>query len=126
LNTYENIIKKLNKTLPLLVKEKRLKHIYSVNSYAINLAKIFKLNTLKVSIASLAHDLFRDLSPDLQLKIAENYNIKVTNEEKKHPILLHGKNAAFYMKRKYNISNDIFNAIYYHTSGSPKLSNVGF
>ncbi|BBE31641.1 metal-dependent phosphohydrolase [Tepiditoga spiralis] len=125
MNTYENIIENLNKILPLLVKEQRLNHIYAVNSYALKLAKIFNLNPLKISIASLAHDLFRDFSFDLQLKIAKKYNIKISNEEKKHPILLHGKNSALYMKKRYNISNDIFNAIYYHTSGSPQLNDLG-
>jgi len=52
--------------------------------------------------------------------------MRITELEKLNPILLHGKVAAEYIKRRFALHDrDILDAIAYHTSGKDHFSDIG-
>ncbi len=66
----------------------------------------------------------RNSFPDeKRLSVCLQNNIPVSEIEYRNPFLLHGKVGAFYAREKFNIqSEDILNAITYHTTGRPRMS----
>ena len=59
------------------------------------------------------------------LDICEMNNLPISEVERRNPYLLHAKAGAVLAKEKYSIENeDILNAIYYHTTGRPGMSQL--
>lgn len=121
-----SVTEELKKYLKITIKsKKRLEHIYNVVNFSKKLAQIHKLPERKVEVASLGHDLFRDVDPGRLIKLAEFYKISLDKFDKNRPILLHGKVSAEFLARKFLIDDDIYQAIYYHTSGYEKMGDIG-
>lgn len=122
----KHVLVELQRISRLLLKDKRLSHAESCVNFAVQLANIHGVNEDRVKIASFAHDIFRDLEPSILIKMASAYKVKVTRLEKLNPILLHGKVAAEYVRRRFYIDDkEILEAIAYHTSGKENLGDVG-
>ena len=122
----QKIIDDLERYLIIMIKsEKRLKHIYNVLEFSNMLAERHNISNEKVKIAALSHDLFREVEAFKLLKIAEVYEIPVTGFERNRPILLHGMISAEFLKRKYKIDGEIYEAVYYHTSGYEFMGKIG-
>lgn len=120
------ILDELHRVSKLLLSDDRLEHIRSCVSFAVQLAKIHGIDENRVTIASFAHDIFRDVGSTVLLKMATAYKIKINELERSNPILLHGKVAAEYLKRRFNLQDvEILEAIAYHTSGKENLGDVG-
>ena len=114
----EEALKEIKTIVNIIVPEYRLPHIRGCAKFAVTLAKIHGLNEEIAEFLGLAHDIFRDLPGDKLIKISKGYNIKPTKEQLLHPILLHGKLAAEFVKFRFNIfDEDLLNALTYHTSG---------
>jgi len=80
----------------------------------------------KIELAALSHDLFRDVPPRKLLKMAWAYGLKISELERTHPVLLHGKVAAEFLKRRFNVEDEeVLNAVAYHTSGHVSFGTVG-
>ncbi|WP_255420121.1 bis(5'-nucleosyl)-tetraphosphatase (symmetrical) YqeK [Petrotoga sp. 9PW.55.5.1] len=105
--------------------KKRLEHIYSVVEFSKTLANIHSLSKEKMTIAALSHDLFRDVKTDKLIKISHIYGITLDQFDKIKPILLHGKIGAEFLRRKYKIDDEIYQAVYYHTSGYEHMKKIG-
>lgn len=125
-----NIIKKeIEEELIKKVKETRYKHVKSVQSFANELIKSHKIRNQNIidniEIAILSHDLFRDLSKELLINLADKYGIIPNEIEQFTPILLHGKIAAEYIRIKYDINQNTYRAIYFHTGGNVNLDIIG-
>lgn len=119
------IIKEINIILKNIVSEYRLKHIMGVVYTAKILANKNNISEKKSEIAALGHDLFRDVKPYKLIRISKAYEIDISYIEERNPILLHGKIAAEFLRRKFKIKKDIYDAIYYHTSGYKYFDTLG-
>jgi len=103
----------------------RLNHVYNVVYFSQRLARIHKVSQERVRIAALGHDLFREVEPSKLITIAKIYSIPITEFEMSAPILLHGMISAEFLKRKYKIDEEIYEAVYYHTSGYEYMGQIG-
>lgn len=122
----KQIISELEQYLKLMINSKeRLNHIYNVVNFSNKLAEIHNISQEKSKIAALGHDLFRDVKPSKLITIGKTYNIPISEIELTTPILLHGMISAEFLKRKYGIDEEIYEAIYYHTSGYEYMGNIG-
>jgi predicted HD superfamily hydrolase involved in NAD metabolism len=102
------------------VSEKRLAHCLRVESIAQKLAPGFGIEANLVTPAALLHDLCREYTEDLLLKLAVNFGIVIDDIERSEPILLHGLVAAALAKQELNIDHpDILEAISLHITGGP-------
>ena len=120
----EQITERINKVL----NPKRLKHTLGVLDYSILLAKKHEEDELPVKIAALYHDAYRNHSRNELFDIAKKNCLTITREEMYNPILLHGRLAAFDLKKKYpslTRLDEIAEAVEFHTSGYDFGSKIG-
>lgn len=103
--------------------EKRKAHTYAVRDLALKLAEKYEIDKEKVETAALFHDMFRGV-PEQSI----NCYVKHLGLDKKYldnPNLAHGKIAALIMERDYGIKDkDVINAVRYHTTGRPAMSDI--
>jgi len=122
------IVKEIMTRIKKTLNPKRLKHTMGVLDYSILLAEKYNEEIFPVKIGALFHDAYRNHKSNELLKIAKKNHLKITPEEKFNPILLHGRLAAYDLKKNYpNLSeiDKIAEAVQYHTSGYLFDSNIG-
>lgn len=114
----------IKSTVKSLQKEKRYKHTIGVANEALNLGKIFLPKKLeKLYLAGLLHDITKDFEKTEQLKLCEKYGIEISINIP--PKLLHAKTGANFAKEKFSIEyvdSEVFDGIFYHTTGRANMS----
>lgn len=122
---YKQVIEYLRKIRPFMVSRQRAAHIERMEEDGKKLSKVHDLNESQIILAVCAHDLFRDTKPGSLLKMANVWDVETTKEERYLPLLLHGKIASEYLKRRFDIEDkEVLNAVSYHTSGMPTDSKI--
>ena len=118
-------IEALREIVKGFVTGKRYIHTLGVEEEACALGKIFLPNKLQsLSIAALLHDITKSLSLEKQLALCEEYGIAVdkTNVCEK---LLHSKTGCEFAKRHIGaeiVDEEIYNGIFYHTTGRERMT----
>lgn len=111
------------KPLSEKLSEKRFKHTMRVAGCAHNLAKDHQSDAKSAVIAALLHDCAKNYDDKKLLKLAKKYDIVPNEAELGNPDLLHAKVGAYEAIHRYHVTKpDVFNAIYYHTTGRPSMS----
>ncbi|WP_414053564.1 bis(5'-nucleosyl)-tetraphosphatase (symmetrical) YqeK [Macrococcus equi] len=108
--------KKAKKLVEEKLPKKRYEHSLRVAETAIKMAQIFEGDEERVEMAGILHDYakYEDLS--VLYQAVTEYKLE-TDLLSYNSEILHGPVAAAYMKDKHNIDEEIYNAIYYHTTG---------
>ena len=110
--------------LKTLQKEKRFKHTLGVAEEALNLGMMFMPQKAeKLYFTGLLHDITKDFSTETHLTLCEKYGLKI--DKNIAPKLLHSKTGASYAKELYGeelIDQEVFNGIYYHTTGRANMT----
>ena len=123
------IYNELKEKLKNNVSEKRYEHVMSVKKFSEDILNKHKIDDKKIingiKISVISHDLFRDISDDKMIKKSLEYGLIPNALEKNTPILLHGKISAEYLKNNYSIDNEVYKAIYFHTSGNVCFKTIG-
>ncbi len=116
---YKRVIEYLRKIRPFMVSRQRAAHIQRMEEDSVELfPKLSEFDAERLLVATCAHDLFRDVEPGKLVKISKIWNLKITKVEAFAPVLLHGKVASEYLKRRIKINDEeILDAVSYHTSG---------
>ncbi len=110
----------LKRSLP----ENRYKHSINVMHEAEKLAVIYNVDKKKAKIAALLHDCGREYSNKEVADVAKKMGIKVSDIEKKQPVLLHCKVGKIVAKEKYKITDkQILSAIESHTTGKANMTD---
>lgn len=102
--------------------EERYWHSVSVAITAVTLADIYGANKDDCLIAGILHDYCKCFSFDEMLKLCDEYKVNLTEEDKKADGCIHGFLAAKICKYKYDINDEVYSAIYYHTCGRPNMT----
>ena len=122
---YVELREKLIKRLEKKQTEKRFTHTLNVEKTAIELAKIYDADPIKVSLAALFHDYAKSYSTEKKERLCEKYSIVLSEIEHENMDLAHSKLGAAIAKAKYNIDDeDVINAILFHTTGRPHMSLI--
>ncbi|MCT4596578.1 MAG: nicotinate-nucleotide adenylyltransferase [Vallitalea sp.] len=122
-NEYNNEL--IKKELKKHIDTKRYNHTLGVEKTAVALAKIHDIDISKANVAALLHDCAKNISNNKKIDLCKKYNIELKIEEKKNPDLVHAKVGSVIAKHIYNINDsDIINAIAYHTTGRPNMSEL--
>lgn len=117
----------LKQEIRLYIKGKqRLEHIYGVYNRAVFLTSFFKQEISDFSsflkdviCAALLHDVTKEMSPDIQKSLCKQYRIDYNDECQ---AVLHSQTGAFFAKEHFGINQEVFDAIYYHTTGRENMS----
>ena len=95
------------------LKPSRYGHTLGVVKTAIELAGIYNEDKQKAEIAALCHDIAKNMSYEDMLKVIEEENLKLSNDEKNSKELWHSIIAPIMAKR-----------MRWHTTGRENMSNL--
>ena len=104
--------------------ERRYWHSISVALTAVTLADTYGANKDDCLIAGLLHDYSKCLTLDELFSECNKYNVHLSEEDKKADGCIHGFLAAKVCKDKFQINDEVYNAIYYHTCGRPNMNSL--
>jgi len=108
----------------LLLDEKRYIHTLNVEKLAVELGAIYGLDTEKLRICALLHDIMKNAPKDILLHRAKQSGI-INKIEDKPKQTLHGFAAADYANRELGISDEeILWAVKSHTCGRSGMQDI--
>ena len=108
-----------------LMSEKRYGHTLEVEKMAVRLAELYvpeKSNTLRA--AALLHDITKEYSAELQIKLCAEYGIDVSETEAYAPKTFHAKTAAALLDAEFPefASDEIKECVRWHTTGRADMT----
>lgn len=115
---YEEIENDVRKTLS----EYRFTHSLGVVKKAVELANIYGLDEEITRKVAIAHDIAKEMTDEEMLEYAKLNHIEVDEIESIQPSLLHGKIGADIATKKFGFTQDMVNAIKWHTTGRKNMS----
>jgi len=114
-------IEKIKQNLKTRLSEKRYIHSIGTMKMAKLLAEKYNIDPKKAELVGLVHDVGKEIPNDEKLQYAKKYNIPVDDVEKVSVGLLHAKIGAYIAKTEYGFTEEMQNAIKYHTVGNPDM-----
>ena len=123
-NVNMDLFLKYEKELEIALKtnERRFWHSISVALTAVNLGEIYGADKDECLVSGLLHDYCKALSLEELFEWCEKYNVNLSEEDRMSDGCIHGFLAAKVCKEKYDISDSIYDAIYFHTCGRPNMT----
>ncbi len=104
------------------LKPKRVPHVQGTEAEAVALSERWGADPGDAAEAAILHDITKKLSLDEQLQLGEKYDIVFDNLEKQNLKLLHSKTGAYLARELFGVPEDIFGAVYWHTTGRPAMT----
>lgn len=118
-------IKKIRKEMEKAQDAKRFEHTLGVAYTAVALAMCNQTDSEKALVAGLLHDCAKCIRNEKKISICEKHHIPISDIERQNPFLLHAKAGRYIARKKFQIhDDDILNAILYHTTGRPEMSEL--
>lgn len=118
---YKSYLKLLRERLP----DPKVSHCIFVAEYVSSLAEEAGFDHDKGVAAGLLHDLCRTLDNDEMLRRARGFSLPISEAAEKKPNLLHGPVAAMECRSRLDIDDEVFDAIFHHTTGRPNWTRLG-
>lgn len=118
--SYEEIKEEVKKILG----EKRFKHSCGVAKRAEELAIIYGEDCKKAKLIGIAHDIAKEMPKDEAEKYVKENKIIFDEIEKKEKGLWHSKIGADICVKKFGFTNDMKQAITYHTTGNTNMTTL--
>lgn len=116
-------ISTIKKVLKKNLNSDRYSHTIGVMHTAANLAFRYEYPYENAMVAGLLHDCAKCLTDEERVRICKKHDIPMTEVEKRHPHLLHGKVGAFLAEEIYGVTDaSIRHAIAIHTTGCAAMS----
>ena len=104
------------------LKPKRIAHVAGCESEAVKLAMRWGEDPETAAEAGILHDITKKLNFEEQLILCGKYGIINDNLELGSPKLLHAKTGAALARDLFGISDRVYNAIRWHTTGKPDMT----
>ncbi|MCF0137926.1 MAG: nicotinate (nicotinamide) nucleotide adenylyltransferase [Oscillospiraceae bacterium] len=105
-----------------MLKPKRIPHVRGCEEEAVRLAERWGADKTAAAEAGILHDITKKLLMPDQLILCEKYDIINDNCEKENLKLLHAKTGAAVARDLFNVSDEVCEAIRWHTTGKPHMS----
>lgn len=102
--------------------DKRFYHSKCVMDRAIEYAKIYGVDEEKAKLTGLAHDVLKDTPNEFRIKEAEELDVVLDDIEKISLGLIHAKSGAEFCRKEFGFSDDMCDAIKYHTTGRANMT----
>ena len=106
------------------LKHKRIPHVLGTEQEAVRLAERYGADVEKARVAALLHDCTKKLSMEEQLALCTKYDIQLDDLEQKALKLLHSKTGAAIARDVFGVDDDIYSAIWYHTTGHANMTKL--
>ena len=118
METYEKIYEDAKNALS----EKRFKHSECVVKRAIEYARIYGANEEEVKLVAIAHDIAKEIPKNEMIDYANKLGVELDDIERTNLNLVHAKRGANICETKYSFTEDMVNAVKYHTTGRENMS----
>jgi len=105
-----------------MLKPKRIPHVKGCEEEAVRLAHHWGADPEKAAEAAILHDITKKLNLREQLILCEKYGIIPDALEAASEKLLHAKTGAALARERFGVSNDVYEAIKWHTTGRADMS----
>lgn len=105
-----------------MLDKRRIPHVAGCEIEAARLAQHWGADPETAAVAGILHDCTKRLKHDKQLLLCEKYGIILDNVEKNSPQLLHSKTGAAVARDVFGVSDEIYEAIRWHTTGKADMS----
>lgn len=102
--------------------EKRFNHSKSVVKRSLEYAEIYNVDKDIVKLCAIAHDIAKELTEEESLNYIQKYNIEFDEIVKINKNLWHSKIGAEICKNEFGFTEDMVNAVRYHTTGRENMS----
>lgn len=104
------------------LKHKRIPHVLGTEQEAIRLAERYGADVEKARVAALLHDCTKKLDMESQLALCDHYGIQLDELEQVSLKLLHSKTGAALARNVFGVDEEIYNAIWWHTTGHANMT----
>ena len=105
-----------------ILSEFRFTHSLGVAKKAVELAKQYGEDEEIAKKVAIVHDIAKEMTNEELVEYANKNNIEIDEIESINPSLLHGKVGADIVAKKYNFTEDMQNAIKWHTTGRENMT----
>ena len=105
-----------------MLKPKRVRHVQGTEEEAVRLALHWGADVELAREAAILHDSTKRLDHEAQLRILAEYDMLVDNLTRDSAKLLHAKTGAILARAKFSVSDEVYDAIAYHTTGREDMS----
>jgi len=104
------------------LKHRRIPHVLGTEQEAIRLAQRYGADVEKARRAALLHDCTKKLEMEEQMALCEKYGMELDELEQVALKLLHSKTGAAIARDVFGVDDEIYSAIYYHTTGRANMT----
>lgn len=105
-----------------MLSPKRVAHVVGCEAEAVTLANRWGEDPENAAEAGILHDITKKLVLSDQLILCRKYGIINDNAEEENVKLLHAKTGAALARDLFNISDEVYDAIRWHTTGKPDMT----
>lgn len=105
-----------------MIRARRIPHIRGTEQAAVALAQRWGGDMEKARRAAILHDCTKYLSGEEQMRLCRRYGEELDELEQRAVKLLHAKTGAWLARDRFGADDDIFDAIYWHTTGKPNMT----
>ena len=104
------------------LKPTRIAHVSGCESEAVKLSDTWGEDAENAAEAAILHDITKKLLLSEQLILCDKYGIINDNLEMSNVKLLHAKTGAAMARECFNVSDEVYSAIRWHTTGKPDMT----
>ena len=105
-----------------MVRAKRIPHIKGTEEEAVRLAKHWGVDETTARRAAILHDCTKYLNLEEQLDLCCRYGVELDELEQRAVKLLHSKTGACIAKYVFGEDEQVYQAIFWHTTGKADMS----
>ena len=105
-----------------MVRAKRIPHIMGTEEEAVRLAGRWGVDETLARRAAILHDCTKYLELDEQLALCARYGVELDELERRAVKLLHSKTGACIAKHVFGETEQVYQAIFWHTTGKADMS----
>ena len=105
-----------------MVRAKRIPHIKGTEEEAVRLARRWGVDETLACRAAILHDCTKYLELDEQLALCNQYGVELDELEQRAVKLLHSKTGACIAKHVFGEDEQVYQAIFWHTTGKADMS----
>ena len=108
-----------------MIRHKRIAHVMGVEEEAVKLAKFWGADPELARHAAILHDCTKYWSLEEHIRLCEKYGVHLDHLERQAVKLLHAKTGACMAKYVFGEPDEVYEAIYWHTTGKADMSLLG-
>lgn len=120
MKSFEEVEKIVKETLS----EERFEHSKNVMNRCIEFAKIYGEDLEKARLIGIAHDIAKEIPKSKRVEEAEKEGTVLNEFEKEHTSLIHAKHGATICRDKFGFSEDMCEAISFHSTAKDNMSKL--